>query len=142
DIVWAINPANDALDKIILRMKEFGNELCEQSGIQYNFDEQGDLLNVTLPLRQRSDLYLIFKEALNNAVKHSEAKTIYILMKKEAGNLHLTIADDGKGFNTSHSSRGNGLKNMSSRAVEINAILKTHSVAGNGTNITLDIPIT
>ncbi|MEO5893735.1 MAG: tetratricopeptide repeat protein [Ferruginibacter sp.] len=142
DIVWAINPANDALDKIILRMKEFGNELCEQAGISCNFREQGDINSIILLLKQRSDLYLIFKEALNNAVKYSDARSVEILIKKDGNNLHLAIADNGKGFDTSGSFKGNGLKNMNSRAAEINAILSIRSISGEGTNITLDIPIT
>ncbi len=143
DIVWAINLANDALDKVLLRMKEFANELCEQSGIQCNFSEPGpEISDVSLPLNHRSDLYLIFKEALNNSVKHSGAKAIDISLKKEGDHLRLAISDDGKGFIADQSFSGNGLKNMSTRAREINAGLKINSINGSGTSITLDIPIT
>ncbi len=141
DIVWAINPANDALDKVILRMKEFGAELCEQSGIAFCFEEEAELKNVKLSLNQRNNIYLIFKEALNNAVKYSNTSVIKTVLRKEQSKLCLLIEDNGTGFIVNKTSSGNGLKNMQSRAKEMNADLKVRSVLQNGTSIQLIIPI-
>ncbi|MEP6682418.1 MAG: tetratricopeptide repeat protein [Parafilimonas sp.] len=142
DIVWAINPANDALDKIILRMKEFGSEITEQAGIQFIFKEEEELNDVKLSLAQRNNLYLIFKEAVNNAVKYSEANEINISLKKEQNNLILKIKDNGKGFNAQHQYSGNGLKNLQSRANDMQAKIQLQSTAGKGTTICLFMPIT
>ncbi|MEP6711109.1 MAG: tetratricopeptide repeat protein [Ferruginibacter sp.] len=142
DIVWAINPANDALDKIILRMKEFGAETLEPAGMQFIFTEEGELDDVKLSLPQRNNLYLIFKEALNNAVKYSEAKKVNILFKREPGNLILKITDDGKGFNAQQQYSGNGLKNMQSRADDMKAKIELRSIPGSGTLVYLFVPIT
>ncbi|MEP6465745.1 MAG: ATP-binding protein [Parafilimonas sp.] len=135
DIVWAINPANDELDKIILRMKEFGAETAEQAGMEFNFMNNEDLINIKLSLTQRNNLYLIFKEAVNNAVKYSEASAINISLQQEANNLILKIKDDGKGFDLLHEFSGNGLKNMQSRANYMQAKIEVQSVAGNGTTV-------
>lgn len=142
DIVWAINPANDALDKIVLRMKEFGAELCEQAGIAFRFEEDTELKNVKLTLSQRNNFYLIFKEALNNAVKYSEATLITIILHKKNGALWLHIKDNGKGFAPDNAYSGNGVKNMQSRAKEMSAKLGMQSLSGIGTDIQLLIPIT
>lgn len=142
DIVWAINPANDELDKIILRMKEFGAETCEQSGILFSFSEQGELNNIKLSVSQRNNLYLIFKEALNNAVKYSKAKEITIILKRESGTLIMQVADNGKGFNVQQPSSGNGLKNMQLRASDMNAKINFHSLLNRGTTVLLLTPIT
>ncbi len=142
DIVWAINPVNDALDKIILRMKEFANELCEQSNIQCRFDEDADISNIVLSLRQRSNIYLIFKEAVNNAVKYSGADLIQVIINKMTGKLQLKIEDNGKGFDMALMHSGNGLKNMQWRATEIKGHLQLTSVINEGTVIKLEIPLT
>jgi two-component system sensor histidine kinase UhpB len=142
DIVWAINPANDELDKIILRMKEFGAETCEQSGIQFSFSEQGELKDIKLSLSQRNNLYLIFKESLNNAVKYSKAKEVTIVLKRESGILIMQLADNGKGFNVHQPSSGNGLKNMQRRASDMNAKINFQSLLNDGTTVRLVMPIT
>ncbi len=141
DIVWAINPANDELDKVVLRMREFGTELCEQSGIEFCFKEEDELKNVKLSLNQRNNLYLIFKEALNNAVKYSGASVIETVLRKEQSHLCLLISDNGTGFLLDGLSSGNGLRNMQSRAQEMKGEVTVHSLLQSGTNIQLLIPI-
>lgn len=73
DMVWAINPVNDSFEKVILRMKEFAAEILEPARINYYFTETGELEKTQLNPEQRKDIYLIFKEALNNVVKYSAA---------------------------------------------------------------------
>jgi two-component system, NarL family, sensor histidine kinase UhpB len=141
DIVWAINPANDELDKIILRMKEFGAETCEQSAIQFSFSEQGEFNDIKLSVSQRNNLYLIFKEALTNAVKYSKANEVTIILKRESGTLIMQLADNGKGFNVEQPFSGNGLKNIQRRASDMNAKINFHSLLSNGTTVRLVIPI-
>jgi len=129
------------LDKIILRMKEFGSETLEQSGMNFTFMQEGELNNVKLSLMQRNDLYLIFKEALNNAIKHSKASEVNITLKREPGNLILKITDDGKGFDSQQQLPGNGLKNMHSRMRNMNASFQMLSAPGSGTTVYLNVPL-
>mgnify|MGYP005826832737 CR=1 FL=1 len=81
DMVWAIDPNNDSFERIVLRMKEFAEEILEPAGINYYFREMGSIQKIQLNPEQRKDIYLIFKEALNNAVKYSQAAEINILLK-------------------------------------------------------------
>lgn len=142
DIIWAINPSNDSLEKLLIRMKELAAELLEPAGIMYYFDASMITNESLLNLEQRKDLYLIFKEAINNAVKYSQATEVTVLLHYKEGELLLRITDNGKGFKTSAQTPGNGLKNMNSRAIAMGADLSIESIPGVGTSIVLRKQIT
>jgi signal transduction histidine kinase len=142
DIVWAINPANDTFEKVIVRMKEFAAEILEPARINYYFSEEGSLDKAQLNLEQRKDIYMVFKEAVNNAVKYSHATEVNIVLQKKDDSLRMLIMDNGNGFDTAQGHSGNGLKNMQSRAREMNAVLRVDSIKGTGTTIILDVAIT
>jgi signal transduction histidine kinase len=142
DIVWAINPANDSFEKVILRMKEFAGEILEPARINYYFTEEGSLDKAQLNLEQRKDIYMVFKEAVNNAVKYSQATEVNIVLQKKEDSLRMVIMDNGNGFDTEQINSGNGLKNMQSRAKEMKAVLRVDSIKGTGTTLTLEVAIT
>lgn len=142
DIVWAINPQNDTFEKILFRMKEFTAELLDPLNTQYSFKEEGNFSSIKLDIKKRKDFYLLFKEAVNNAAKYSQCKNLDIQLKEYAQCLHLSIADDGIGFNEKAVKRGNGLANMRERAAAMDAQINIASVPGKGTRIILDVPIT
>ncbi len=142
DIVWAINPGNDRFEKLVLRIKEFTAEILEPVRINYYFREDGPLENIKLNLEQRKDIYMIFKEALNNAVKYSNATEINIMLQTGNKQLSMQITDNGNGFDTGKIYSGNGLKNMQSRAEQIKAFMEINSIKNTGTTIRLLIPLT
>ncbi|HEX5024906.1 MAG TPA: GAF domain-containing protein [Agriterribacter sp.] len=142
DIVWAINPVNDSMDKVILHMKEFAAEMLEPAGINYYFNEEGAMDKAHLNLEQRKDIYLVFKEALNNAVKYSNASEIDILLQQKNDILKMIIMDNGNGFDTTAEHSGNGLKNMRTRSEQMKAHLTIDSKKCGGTSIILEAPIT
>lgn len=142
DIVWAINPSNDSIEKVFLRMKEFAAEMLEPAKINYYFKVEGSLGKSILNLEERKDLYMIFKEAINNAVKYSEATEINISLTLHNNILQLQVTDNGKGFNSANNYNGNGLKNMNSRALAMGATLTIHSIENAGTTILLRKGIT
>jgi signal transduction histidine kinase len=143
DIVWAINPANDNFEKVLLRMKEFAAEILEPVHITYYFSEEElSDYNLSLNLEQRKNIYMVFKEALNNAVKYSKATEVTIALKKKNGRLEMKVIDNGSGFEVTKAWSGNGIKNMHSRAEEMNAALKIDSIKGMGTTIALEMDIT
>lgn len=142
DMVWAINPVNDNFDKVVLRMKEFAAELLEPARISYYFTEDGLEDNTFLNLEQRKDIYMIFKEAINNVVKYSGATEVNIILRRNGNILRMVIADNGRGFDVSRHSSGNGLKNMHTRAEEMGATIKVESVPGTGTSVQLELPLT
>jgi signal transduction histidine kinase len=141
DIVWAINPINDSLEKMIIRMKEFAVEILEPLNINFSFDNKIDLTEATLDVGRRKEVYLFFKEAINNAAKYSASTNIAIVLERNKSYIQLKISDDGKGFDKSLIRSGNGLRNMEQRAIAIGAIFNIFSVFGEGTTVSLNIPI-
>jgi signal transduction histidine kinase/Tfp pilus assembly protein PilF len=142
DIVWSINPHNDSMEQVISKMKEFASEILDPLDVSYSFTGEENLVSVSLDASLRKNLFLIFKEAINNAAKYSGANSIRIDFKKQAKMLHLTIADNGKGFDVTNDSSGNGLRNMKERAKNILGSLSIKSSAETGTEVSLVLPIT
>ena len=142
DIVWAINPSNDSLEKTLVRMREFAAEILEPAGISYYFSEENCLHQLQLNIEKRKELYMLFKEAITNAAKYSQATEVNILLKVIGDMLQLRVVDNGKGFDVNATSSGNGLRNMRIRARQLNAVFMLESIPGAGTAIELTIPIT
>ncbi len=141
DIVWTINPENDQFEKIILRMRSFAFELLGAKGIDFEFIADDQIAQVKLPMEVRKNLYLIFKEATNNMVKYSGADKALFSITEERGHLTMLIRDNGKGFDATQTTQGNGLKNMKKRAEEIRGHLWVDSALGEGTTIQLKIAV-
>jgi two-component system, NarL family, sensor histidine kinase UhpB len=142
DIVWAINPVNDTLEKIIIRVKTFAAEMLEPLNINYTIKEEGDFTHVNLDINKRKDFYLICKEAINNAAKYSQCKNIQVLLQLEQKKVRIIVTDDGIGFNEKLVAKGNGLKNMESRAVAMKGSISIESLTGKGTRIEMTVPVT
>ena len=88
-----------------------------------------------MPMEQRRDLYLIFKEAVNNAVKYSSCHFIHVKISLQDHLLQMLISDDGNGFDTNIASNGNGLSNMKKRANANKGTFEIKSAADEGTEI-------
>ncbi len=142
DIIWAINPQHDTVERLLLRMKEFAVELLEPAGITHTIETSGIEEGPSLSPEERKFLYLIFKEALNNSVKYSNATTVSIILDKSETQLQMILSDNGTGFDPATVHKGNGLKNMEVRAHLIGATLSIQSKTGNGTIIKLAKNIT
>ncbi len=142
DMVWSINPDNDTLQKTVIKMKEFSAEILEPKNIGYQFHVDERLNDFALDVARRKNLFLIFKETINNAAKYSESTFININISQTVNELLLTIRDNGKGFDTNMASTGNGLRNMNERANEVGASLKFESTQGLGTTLALALPLT
>lgn len=141
DIIWSINPGNDSLRLVILRLKEFANPLLEAQQTACIFTVPTDTEQVSLSMISRRNLYLIAKEAINNAAKYAQAFEVMIDIQKQSTNLILTVKDNGKGFDTEALSSRNGLRNMEKRAKEIAAMLTVKSTIGKGTTVQLSLSI-
>lgn len=139
DIIWSVNPEMDSFEQILARMRAFGSEIAESKRVTFSFDIADSLPALNLDMLQRKNLYLIYKEAMNNAVKYSDCTMIqsgiHLGMQQ---NIIMHVKDNGKSFDTSKTYNGNGLSNMRRRAQEMNATLTLSSAAGIGTEIALD----
>jgi len=135
DIVWMIKPGNDDFSNIENRMLNFANELCTPVGINFEFNKNAAAEVIKMPMELRRDVYLIFKEAINNAVKYSCCNTIHSQINLKSHALEMRISDDGKGFDTNIASNGNGLSNMKKRTDTHNGTFQLFSSPGEGTEI-------
>jgi two-component sensor histidine kinase len=136
DIVWSINPKNDDLENILARMSRYAAELFDAKDIDYQIVIPENLKEVKLSMEQRRDVYLIFKEGVNNLVKYSKCKNALVEIKVSK-QFELLIRDDGNGFDTMIETSRNGLKNMKNRAGDLNGSLEIISEIGKGTSIEL-----
>ncbi len=136
-IVWAVDPKNDSFENFALYMKSFASQIFETKQIDYSISIEPKLSTLNLPLDFRRNLFLIFKEAITNIIRHADAKSVNIEMKRRNKMFLLIIADDGKGFNGVANSNGHGLKNMKNRAKLLNGKLIIESTQSNGTRLSL-----
>lgn len=138
DIVWSIEPSNDRFDNVLRKMKYFGEQITGTLNIGFNLAYEEGIEKTAFDMSKRKNIYLIFKEALNNAVKYSDAKNVEVLLSKDGRHYIMEIKDDGKGFDTTTSTLGNGLRNMKRRAEELGGSLAINSTSA-GTSITLRV---
>ena len=92
-------------------------------------------------MEQRRDVYLIYKESLNNVYKHVAAKNVWINVRQQGNSITLTIKDDGKGFCMDQPTHRNGLKNLVLRVSKWNGKIDINSNPGEGTCIAVEIPV-
>lgn len=141
DIVWSINPHNDSLQNLTVRMREVATELLEAKNITFTIQTDPALNTTRLPLELRYDCFMIFKEALNNIAKYAHCTHVWIKLSLTANTLFLKIKDNGQGFDVQSANTGNGLLNMQKRAQNRKGQLQITSVIAQGTTIMLSVPL-
>lgn len=133
DIIWTIKQDHDKLEDLVTRIREFGLKLCDAKDITFKVHISDSFKTSRLDLEQRRNLYLIFKESLNNAIKYSGCTIIQLFITQQRGHLKMVIEDNGKGFHEKQITKGNGLSNIRKRAMEINGTATIESSPGKGT---------
>ncbi len=145
DIVWSVNPDNDSMEKLLARMSAFASEMLENAGAELLFQVGENIESMALPMEKRKDFYLIFKEAIHNCAKYAQAKHIEIRLEVKNNTLHLSIKDDGIGFDPSKVENlgmgGNGLKNMQRRTAVIGGVFSIQSNPGYGVTLSVAVPL-
>jgi signal transduction histidine kinase len=143
DIVWAVNPSQDSLYALLERLKDFTTQMAATKAVELDFLLPEEVKTLKLSMGQRKNIYLICKEAINNAVKYSEASLLKVEIAFANKYIHILIADNGIGFKEQGVSKGNGLINMRNRAKEINAeLLIDGGESIKGTTVVLKCKIT
>lgn len=136
DIIWSIDARNDKVGDLVDRMRDYLDTVFPAGRVTTNFQTNGLIFENTISQELRQNIYLIFKETVNNAAKYSEASEVKIKMTNGSGIFRLEISDDGKGINLNEKKSGNhGLENMKHRAERIGGEFKIENK--NGTQITL-----
>jgi len=126
DVVWSIDARNDTIGDLLDRMRDFAVSVLSVKPVDVNFEVSGLDEHKRLPVPLRQNLYLIFKEAINNIAKHAMASKVEIHVKNLDGEFNLTIRDDGKGWQENEYEKltGHGVRNMKMRAERIGGRLE------------------
>jgi signal transduction histidine kinase len=144
DLIWAVKPHPDYLNDIADRMREYAQKFLDANDIDYQLNIPRNLPVMELDIESRRNVYLIFKEAINNAMKHSQCSQMDISLLADAEKMTLLIADNGIGFDpeqTLKQGAGVGLGSMHKRARDIGGALKITSGAGQGTKVAFVLPV-
>jgi signal transduction histidine kinase len=136
DTVWAINPLNDSIEQLFEKMRAFALHIFTVKDIALQFDNSANTkIGAKISMEQRRNVYMIFKEVINNIAKHSDATKVQVFISQDDKGLKLEISDNGKGFDLEENYEGNGLKNFRKRANESFIDFDLHSALGEGTKV-------
>ena len=138
DIVWVITPECDTAQSLVLKLKDEASSMLHRIEHSFEFTEREQTIILDMDLRH--SIILIFKEALHNIVKHSQATFVEIEADVGPDELHLNICDNGQGFDFTHSHKGNGLKNMKRRGEKLGALVIESGENGTKIHLTAKIP--
>jgi hypothetical protein len=133
EIVWLINPEYDTMQDLVLRMQDAAKSIL--AGIECRFHSPTPDLSRKLSLQFRQNLFRLYKEALTNVARHSQASEVEINIVEHDHTWQLSVRDNGVGFDPDVSYSGNGLKNLRLRALKLNGVLNLESHPGRGTTI-------
>jgi signal transduction histidine kinase/ligand-binding sensor domain-containing protein len=139
EIVWTINPQYDKAESMLAYFRHYIHKFLEGLPLQYHIYFPDAVTDEDVHPDIKRNLFLILKEALNNAVKHAHANELNIYFEINAHHYIMRIEDNGKGMNDEHENIfGNGLKGMKNRAAQINAVLKIASQQNKGTTVFIE----
>jgi signal transduction histidine kinase len=152
DIVWAINPQKDNLSDLSQRMRRFASDIFTARQIAFRFRAPAGERDTMLGANVRREVFLIFKESVNNVMKHSDCSEVVLDLSISNGWLALSITDNGKGFDpqlvkadtgylTSQFRGGNGLASMRRRARELGGQFEVITSKGRGATVSLRLPV-
>jgi PAS domain S-box-containing protein len=141
DIVWAINPSKDHLSDLSQRMRHFVSDVCTARQIEFRFRTPSPERDIIVGANVRREVYLLFKEAVNNMVRHSGCSEAELEFFVEEQGLVLRVSDNGRGFEAAAGGDGHGLRSMRERTEALGGNLEVVSQAGRGTLLTFTIPL-
>jgi len=145
EIVWAVNPQHDTLDSLASYLGNFAQEYLVSIGLRCRLDVPLQLPHWPITAEMRHNVFLAFKEALHNIVKHSGATEVTVRLATDARGFQIEARDNGGGFDPAAVSarprRGNGLRNMQQRMEKIGARCDLHSAPGAGTEVQFLVPV-
>lgn len=133
DILWLVNPRRDSLEDLFLRLKDSFAELFAHRGAAFEMNDLTPLTGVRLEMTRRQHLYLLFREALHNALKHSRCGQAELSLTLRGRRLEVVLRDDGRGFDPDHAAEGDGLFTMRDRAAKLGGLLTIHSSSAGTT---------
>ena len=142
EIVWAVNPRNDTFSQLLDYAGQYAVDFLCAADIRCRIDFPEKVPVRELPADIRHGLFMVVKEALHNAVKHSGATEITLSVQLQNDLLHLSIADNGRGFSSpKENALADGLRNMRQRAADLGGHCTIESQPGTGTNVRVELKL-
>jgi signal transduction histidine kinase len=142
EIVWAMNPTHDSLASLVSYLCLYTERFLGLAGIHWQLEDQTDSSELVVKSKNRYQLFLAFKEALNNVVRHSGATEVKLKIQIEGGKLHLSISDNGRGLPAGgHNDAMDGLTNMRARIEKLGGHFEIASETGRGTTVKFFMPV-
>jgi signal transduction histidine kinase/ligand-binding sensor domain-containing protein len=142
EIVWAVNPRNDTLAHLVDYTGQFATDYLRDAGIRCLLDVPDQMPAREVPANVRHNVFLVVKEALQNIVKHAHATEVWLHVSASETGLKLTVEDNGCGFEQApENAWADGLRNMRQRLTEIGGECQIRSHVGQGTTITVQLPL-
>lgn len=139
DAIWSIDPRHDDLQSLADRLRHFAADLLEGRGIACRIEVPAGAADVDLPVEPRRHLFLLLKEAVTNAARHSRAASVAVTFRLAGRALFVEVSDDGAGFDPAArdltEAEGRGLENMRARARALGGTLQIVSSPGGGTRL-------
>jgi ligand-binding sensor domain-containing protein/signal transduction histidine kinase len=141
DVVWAINPRRDSLNDLMLRMRRFAADVLNTRDIEVRFSALDSDGTRKLNSDLRRQLYLAFKEAVNNVARHAQATFVEIDLRLDRATVVLEIRDNGRGFDPAQADAGNGLNSLRGRAQRLKGTFSVESGEDKGTRLKFRAPL-
>jgi signal transduction histidine kinase len=142
EIVWAINPSNDTLEGLVNYAGKYAQEYFALAGLRYRVDIPNQLPDVLLSPEVRHNVFLAFKESVNNVVKHAQASEVHIRLRLAQASFEFEIEDNGRGAADANQKSGrNGLRNMRKRMEDVGGNFSIGPAPEKGTIVRLTSPI-
>jgi ligand-binding sensor domain-containing protein/signal transduction histidine kinase len=144
EIVWAVNPANDTLEGVANYACKYAQEYLALAGLRYRAEVPTHLPAKEIPPEVRHNVFLAFKESVNNVVKHAHASEAWIRLRLSPEKFVLEIEDNGRGMagmDVKAAQMRNGLRNMRKRMTDIGGDFSIAPGANGGTVVRLTVPL-
>lgn len=140
DLIWALNPEEDSMYDVCVRLRDFGNDLFEDSGINFTSDNVPDpFRSVKLSMTKKRHIIYIFKEGMTNVLKHSQCTEVKLNFNIKNESILISLSDNGVGFKPHNGQKGYGIKNIINRSKHIECKAEITSEEDRGTLLSLDI---
>lgn len=152
EIVWAVNPQHDSLDSLAIYLGKYAQDYLRAAGIRCRLNMPDDLPPWPVAAEVRHNLFLAFKEALHNVVKHSDGKEVRVILAWRTKGIVLSVQDNGRGFtpglpgygdpgDPGRLESGHGIVNMKLRLAEIHGTCEIQSAPKSGTAVKFDVTV-
>ncbi len=143
ELVWTVNPRHDTTTGLVDYLSRHAEEALRRGGVQVRYDIAAGLAAEPVPADRRHQLFLAFKEAVNNVLKHAGATEVRLQVRTQSGCLRIAIEDDGRGFGPLPATTGqDGLQNMRERLESIGGTCVVGPAAAGGTRVEFSLPMT